>query len=989
MTDDHAAVLGIGGTTAIHPLDGAQASGLIAEIAGQAEAAELKPLAGLLRAGNAEVVRLGAALSLSPHLAGLALRHPEWLDRLHLTGAAERIAEIVSSLRRPVGADETEASVMTELRQLKEEASLAIALRDLLGAADPARTTADLSVLAEAGVGRALRFALLDLHRRGSLRLPDPEDPERGTGLFILGMGKLGGGELNYSSDIDLIVLFEPAAEAIVDPMESVDLYSRLAKRLVKMIGERTRDGYVFRTDLRLRPDPSAMPLAIPVPTALVYYESSGRDWERAAMIKARPIAGDRVAAAGFMRDIAPFVWRRYLDFVAIGDIQAMKAKIDRHRGFEGIAVAGQNIKLGRGGIREIEFFAQAQQLIAGGRTPELRVRRTDEALRRLAEGGWIDAGVASELTEAYWFLRRVEHAVQMVADEQSHTLPTAPGDIDRIARLCNFADGATFSEALLARLHLVETRFSALFAERAGRAAPAHPQSLSLMADEADAGALAWLAEIGFTRTGDVARIVHRWGTGRYRATRSEAAREHLDRVLPSLLVAFSKGPTPDEAIAAFDRFLDGLPSGLQFFSLIASNPRLLDLLALVITAAPNLAETIARRPHVFDALLDPAFYSELPTRDLVAGRLAAFLADARHLEERLGRLRVFASEQRFLAGVRLLSGAVEGETAGLAFSDLAETVLEAVLAAVEAEFARLHGRVPGGRLAVLGLGRLGSRELTATSDIDLMLLYDHEPDAEASDGERPLPVSTYYARLTQRLIAALAAPMADGVLYQVDFRLRPSGNKGPLATHVDAFRKYQSEAWTWERMALTRSRPIAGAADLRAEIAGAIRDAIAAHTADPLLRFDVADMRARLDVQKPARGPLDLKRLPGGLTDLEFLAQWSILAGHVPMDHIGQPTAETLNELRRRLDAPTADMLPAAMADFTRVVQLLRLGPDTAFAVADLPAGLAERIATALDLADPGGIEPMLADMARSVREAFSTLVPFEGVGDHKPPA
>ncbi|RYE70880.1 MAG: bifunctional [glutamine synthetase] adenylyltransferase/[glutamine synthetase]-adenylyl-L-tyrosine phosphorylase, partial [Hyphomicrobiales bacterium] len=331
---------------------------------------------------------------------------------------------IVASLGALPGEAATESSLMTLLREAKREASMLIALRDLFGAADGRETTADLSGLAEAAVRAAVRFLLLDLHGRGKLSLPDPSRPETGCGLFVLGMGKLGGGELNYSSDIDLIVLFDPEAPAILDADEAIDLFSRAVRRLIRMIGERTGDGYVFRTDLRLRPDPGAMPLAIPVPGAIAYYEASGRNWERAAMIKARCVAGDAAAANAFLDEMTPFVWRKYLDFASIAEIQAMKHRIDRHRGFDGVAVAGHNVKLGPGGIREVEFFAQTQQLIAGGRAPGLRLRRTEETLLALAGGGWIDRAVADELIEAYWFLRRVEHAIQMVADDQSHTLP-------------------------------------------------------------------------------------------------------------------------------------------------------------------------------------------------------------------------------------------------------------------------------------------------------------------------------------------------------------------------------------------------------------------------------------------------------------------------------------------------------------------------------------------------------------------------------------
>ncbi|MFD2237067.1 bifunctional [glutamine synthetase] adenylyltransferase/[glutamine synthetase]-adenylyl-L-tyrosine phosphorylase [Aureimonas populi] len=970
----------IGGSARLRPLDEARAGLWLNDLAEAARAAECPRLAALAQAPSRERDNLAAILDLSPFLGGAMLRWPQWLERLFDVDAGERIRAIVRALDALPGEETGEGRMMTLLREAKAEAALLIALRDLFGAADGQRTTADLSDLAEGAVRAALRFCLLDLDRRGQLDLPDKARPETGCGLFVLGMGKLGGRELNYSSDIDLILLFDPQVPAVLDKGESVETFSRLARRLVRLIGERSRDGYVFRTDLRLRPDPSAMPLAIPLPTALVYYESAGRDWERAAMIKARVIAGDRQAGEEFTRAMASFVWRRYLDFAALRDIQSMKDRIDRHRGFSAIAVAGHNVKLGRGGIREVEFFAQTQQLIAGGRAPELRLRRTQETLFALAEGGWIDRSAAEELTEAYWFLRHVEHVLQMLADEQTHTLPEEPAELTRVALLAGFESLDAFSEALLARLRTVERRFAGLFAGHSSTVAEA--PILGALADAEDGDALQWLEAKGFHRPQDVARILAGWGAGRYRALRSDAARERMSLVLPSLVSAFAGARDPDAAFASFDRFLAGLPSGLQFFALIASNPKLLDLLARVITSAPGLTEIIARRPHVFDALLDPAFYGEMPKKAAMEEWLGAFLGLASTHEERLVRLRIFAAEQKFLIGVRLLSGVVEGEEAGLAFTDLAEVVIAALLHTVEGEFARAHGRVPGGRIALQGLGRLGSRELTATSDVDLILFFDHDGAAEESDGERPLPVSTYYARLTQRLIAGLTAPMAEGLLYEVDFRLRPSGNKGPLATHIEAFRRYQEhEAWTWEHMALTRSRPIAGDPALMDEAARIVRETVARERDPQALARDVASMRARIERDKPGRGPLDVKLNPGGLVDLEFVAQWALLAHHVPLRLIGAPTADILEVLGETL--PQTQGLAPAMRCLTRLVQLLRLGGDGARRAEDLPRGLAERIAEAMG--EPvAGIEARLESEGAIVRQRFAALLPLPEVDE-----
>ncbi|MBC8130565.1 MAG: bifunctional [glutamine synthetase] adenylyltransferase/[glutamine synthetase]-adenylyl-L-tyrosine phosphorylase [Rhizobiaceae bacterium] len=977
--------LRIGGSALLVPLDPLGALSKLADLAAAASEAGCPRLAAFLRETSGDLGRLGAALDLSPHLRSVLNRRPEWLERLFDEDAGERIEAIVEEVTRLPGAEMTEGGLMAALRLAKAEVALLVALRDLFGAADVRRTTADLSDLAEAAVRAALRFCLSDLGRRGALTLGDPTDPEAGCGLFVLGMGKLGGRELNYSSDIDLIVLFDPDRLAMAEPDEAVDVFSKLARRLVRLLSERTRDGYVFRTDLRLRPDPGAMPLAIPVPAAVTYYEASGRNWERAAMIKARCIAGDALAGQAFLDEMTPFVWRKYLDFAAIAEIQSMKDRIDRHRGFEGIGIAGHNVKLGPGGIREVEFFAQTQQLIAGGRTPSLRLRRTEEALRELVAVGWVASETAEELIEAYWFLRRVEHAIQMLADEQSHTLPEDEDGLGRVARLSGFLDTQSFSDALMGRMTTVEQRFSDLFATRS-EPDDTLPKVGGFLGGEGATGVAAYLSTLGFQRPGDVARILQGWGAGRHRATRAEATRRHLARVLPQLLAAFARAKDPDAAFAAFDRFVEQLPAGLQFFSLISSNPKILDLLALIISASPRLSATILKRPHVFDALLDPAFYAQMPSRDVMTERLGAFLSDADGYEDVLSRLRLFASEQQFLVGARLLSGAIEGEEAGRGFSDIADVVLVAAVDAVGRTFAAAHGTVPGGRLVLLGMGRLGSRELTAGSDIDLILLYDHDHGAEDSDGQRPLAASLYFSRLTQRLIAALSAPMGEGVLYEVDFRLRPSGNKGPLATHLSAFRRYQAlEARTWERMALTRSRVVAGDASLAREAEAAVRDAIGgsrngkAVGAD--VAADVAAMRALIEREKPARGPLDLKLRPGGIIDLEFLAQWAILDGAVGPEFIGAPTLDVLSAMDASPDLRNRHLevtLGSSMRVYTKVIQLTRLGHGGVYSLGTLPHGLAARIARALGLSGSAEIEPLVETTAARVREAFARLLP-----------
>ena len=794
------------------PLDAAAARRELSEIASAASEDDLPRLAKLL-SGKGEVQDfLAAVFDLSAFLRDCARRRPGMLDTLFDQTVEQRLAVILAEIAASSRADQvTETGLMMALRTLKLEAHFLIALADLAGEADTATTARRLSDLADACTGAAIDFLLRDAHQQGKLKLPDPENPGKGSGWIILGMGKLGAYELNFSSDIDLIVFFDPDAPAIVDPMDATDLFARLTRRLVRILQDRTEHGYVFRTDLRLRPDPGSTPLAIPVDAALNYYEGRGQNWERAAMIKARPVAGDIKAGKAFLKELQPYVWRKYMDYAAIADVHSIKRQIHAHKGHGEIAVKGHNVKLGRGGIREIEFFVQTQQLIAGGRFPELRGRETVPMLGQLATRGWITAEARDALTRQYWFLRRVEHAIQMVADEQTHTLPDTDEGLERIARMLGFADAETFSTAFRASLQEVERHYAALF-----ETAPELSSgigNLVFTGDVDDPDTLKTLRRLGFKRPSDITRVIRSWHFGRYRATQSAEARERLTELTPALLDAFGKTRRADKALVRFDQFLAGLPAGIQLFSLLQSNPGLLKLLATIMGAAPRLAGIITRRPHVFDGLLDPALLAELPNRAYLRARLAAFLENSVLYEDILDRLRIFAAEQKFLIGVRLLAGAIEASRAGKAFSDLADLTIGAALKAVEAEFARRHGDVAGGRVAILGMGKLGSRELTAGSDVDLILLYDHDADAEESDGEKPLAPSHYYTRMTQRLIAAVSAPTAEGVLYELDLRLRPSGNKGPVATHIDSFKKYQREdAWGWEHMALTRARTVAG---------------------------------------------------------------------------------------------------------------------------------------------------------------------------------
>lgn len=965
-------------TRTLLPLDAADAASEIADLADIADEQDLKRLASALRAEGPISETLAGVIQLSDFMRDSAKRYPQALERLFDSEVAARLADILQAIAALALTDGmTESTLMAELRRLKGEAHFLIALADLTGDFSPEDTVRSLSDLADATTGAAVNFLLREAHGQGKLKLPDPDNPATGSGWILLGMGKLGAHELNFSSDIDLIVFFDPHAPAIPDPYESNELFSRLTRRLVRILQDRTEHGYVFRTDLRLRPDPGSTPLAIPVEAALHYYESRGQNWERAAMIKARPIAGDIAAAEAFLKELRPYVWRKYLDYAAIADVHSIKRQIHAHKGHGQIAVKGHNVKLGRGGIREIEFFVQTQQLIAGGRFPELRGRATVEMLGQMAKHGWISPEARDSLTRDYWYLRRVEHAIQVVADEQTHSLPEEDEGLERIARLLGYKSAKAFSAEFRDTLADVEKHYAALF-----EAAPKLSSgvgNLVFTGDVDDPDTLQTLSKLGFERPSDICRIIRTWHFGRYRATQSAEARERLTELTPALLEAFGETKRADAAIVAFDAFIAGLPAGIQLFSLLQTNPALLKLIATIMGAAPRLAEIVTRRPHIFDGLLDPALMTDLPNRAYLADRLAAFLEGTSVYELALDRLRVFAAEQKFLIGVRLLAGSIDAARAGKAFSDLADLTIGTALEAVKTEFAVRHGVIEGGQIAILGLGKLGSRELTAGSDVDLILLYDHDADAEESDGEKPLAPSHYYTRLTQRLIAAVSAPTAEGVLYELDLRLRPSGNKGPVATHIEAFAKYQQQdAWTWEHMAMTRARAVTGDAELRAKAEAEITEIVGRPRDAQKIFADAAEMRKTIETEKPPRDLWDFKLVKGGLIDLEFIAQCAALTDRVTLDPRRPGTLENLAALKDDFaPAQMRDELTGALALYSSLTQIIRLCLTGPFDRADVPPGLADLLLTATDLPDLKVLEAHLKETEKTVRGHFDALL------------
>jgi glutamate-ammonia-ligase adenylyltransferase len=849
-------------------------------------------------------------------------------------------------------------------------------LADLGGVWPTEGTLHALSATADAVLEQATAFLFRKAREAGQIV---SQEDVTAPGYFVIAMGKLGACELNYSSDIDLIVFYDADRSGLKPEIEPSTFFVRLTRDLVRLLQEHTADGYVFRTDLRLRPDPGATQIALSVEAGLTYYESFGQNWERAALIKARVAAGDFAAGEDFLRQLAPFIWRKYLDFAAIADIHAMKRRVHAFKGHGAIAVEGHDIKLGRGGIRDIEFFAQTQQLIAGGRHPELRTRGTVETLDHLAKGGWIAPDAATELTAAYVFLRRIENRLQMVEDQQTHIIPAERAELDRVARLSGFADTNDFGDALLGRFKRVETHYEALFEKLPDM--PASAPRLVGGADEGSPAALAGLERLGFRNPEAAIAAVSAWQSGRYAATRSERARERLIEFLPALLDAFGRTAEPDLALLTFDRVISGMPAGLQLFSLLAANPSLLRLIADIMGTAPRLARIIGRRPRLLDAVLDPGFFGTAPTPAKLRELAGAALADAGDYQEALERARIVGREQAFLIGVRVISGTLSARQAGAAYTDLAETLIESLAKRVEEELVGSYGRMKGGEAAILAMGKLGGREMTAGSDLDLIVVYDYEGDNPQSDGAKSLPGAQYYTRFTQRLIAALSAETAEGSLYQVDMRLRPSGSQGPVATKLSSFTAYQKgSAWTWEHLALTRARVLSGPPALRHQIDETIKGVLSAPRDRETVAADVRTMRAKIADEKGSLDIWELKQVRGGLIDLEFIAQFlQIVSAAKHPEVLDQNTEAALANLASAgvLAPGDAEILVPAARLYNTLTQVLRLCLDKPFAADQAPRALKDLLARASEMPDFTTLEASLKDTLAAVHEAFDRIV------------
>ncbi|MEO7655106.1 MAG: bifunctional [glutamate--ammonia ligase]-adenylyl-L-tyrosine phosphorylase/[glutamate--ammonia-ligase] adenylyltransferase, partial [Sphingomicrobium sp.] len=739
-------------------------------------------------------------------------------------------------------------SVEDELRFRRQGLALAVALGDLAGELSLERVTRLLSDFADLAIDCALRLAI---EERTPGAAPD--------GFAVIALGKLGSVELNYSSDVDLSLLFDPA-RLPRRPREDVgEAAVRIGRRMIEILQRRTAAGYVERVDLRLRPSPEVTPIALPVDAAISHYESSALPWERAAFIRARAVAGDPAVGARFLQAIEPFVWRRSVDFGVIEEIRQISGRIRDHFAQNAHIGPGFDLKRGRGGIREVEFFVQIQQMIHGGRDPALRRPATLDAVAALTDAGHLDRETAHGLGDAYRLLRTIEHRVQMVDDAQTHLLPVDPAALDNVAGLDGRGDGAALIALLRPHVEAAGSLFDELMPDQ-GNALSKDPDKLR-----------EHLGRLGFADPEGAARHIAEWRSGKARALRSPAAQAAFEAMLPGLLPAIAAGADPGHALNRLGDIVERLSSGVNLFRLLEARSELAETFALVLAHAPALSEQLARRPTLLDGLVDRSAFAEPPDAQATA-TLLIDAAGRTPLDESLELLRRLIGERRFALGVQLLAGHRDPIAIAEGYSDLAEGAIVAMTQLTAREFERRHGRIKSGEFIVLGLGRLGGRALTHASDLDLIYLFD-APEGAKSDGDKPLSSTDYYNRLASRVSASLATPTAAGPLYEVDTRLRPQGAQGMLAVALDAFTTYQrSEAWTWEHMALCRARPLTGSAEAKAKVA-ALVCAILKEVGDPAkVRADATKMRIDMASHKPPAGPLDVKLGPGGLVDLEF---------------------------------------------------------------------------------------------------------------------
>lgn len=882
----------------------------------------------------------------SPYLSTILIRELPFFSQIITEGLDHSYAHFCQNIHK---AEKNALFSYDELRRFlrlsKRKVALLIAIADILTLWPQKKVTQALSDFADFSINTSLRFLLEQEHGKETLIFSSHHNIEKNSGIIVLAVGKLGGCELNYSSDVDLIFLYDLQKISSSDPHMLQPILVKLVKKFVTIMQDITADGYVFRVDLRLRPDPGSTPIIISTDSAENYYSAVGQNWERAALIKARACAGDVESAANFLQNIHNFIWRKHLDFMTIRDTHAMKRQVYRQHGGETIQIEGHNIKLGRGGIRDIEFYVQTEQLIWGGRKPNLKSKNTCKSLISLADIGRISKKRANELIKTYDFLRTLEHRIQMIADKQTHTLPEKKEGLLKLSYFMGFEDYEKFRNTLLKHFKTVEKSYAGLFEKKYPLAVEGN---LVFTGVEDDPGTSETLLKMGFQDPSRVQSLIRGWHHGRYNVTKSEHARQLLTDLIPNLLLEMSKTVHPDRAFINFDEFLKKLPLGVQFFSLLNQNRNFLSFLIEIMGSAPRLASYLSHYTHTFDTLLLEPFKKAFPNKRHLKQEFYHWLEQTTDYEDVLNLARQWAKEKQFLIGVRLLRMAISTENSYRYYTHVAEVLINIMISIAEKEFLKTSTKPKGCSMAILALGRLGSQELTATSDLDLIFIFD--TGRETKNNLEIFEAKNYYTRLCRRIITSLNAQTAGGKIYDIDLRLRPSGNKGPIAVHIDTFEQYQlNEAWTWEHMALTRSRVIHGSPQLRQKINKVILNTLCQKKDINKIKKRVSDMRQKVDSYHHTNNPWRLKYVRGGLMDIEFIIQYLQLknAQNTP-DCLKKNMRETIDYFKEAsiLTSQEAKTLKSALKLWQTIQAYIRLTLHHDFDEKTAPEGLKKKL-------------------------------------------
>lgn len=792
--------------------------------AGNSKDASLKDWAERASADQQLLEFLGFIFRHSPFLSHCALRDLAFLKEIWEHGPDTCFTRLVARMKDDLAGLADRDQLMCELRLIRRRVALLTGLADIAGHWPLDRVTQALSDFADGALSASISHLLRQAAETGDINLVDPYFPEDQCGYVTLAMGKHGGRELNYSSDIDLIVIYEPTQIDYRGSRSHQQFVERLTRNLIAIMQEVTVDGYVCRVDLNLRPDPSATPLAVSMAAAQTYYRNRGENWERAAMIKARPAAGDLALGRQFLDSLTPFIWRESMDFWLLQDMRRMKRRINAHKGGGDLGVAGHNVKLGRGGIREIEFYAQTQQLIYGGADPYLRCSRTVEALTTLAEAGHISEKAADELTESYEFLRQLEHRLQMVDDQQTQTMPSDADGIQRMASFMAFDGVDEFEAALLENLARVESYFSRLFETTPGDGIPA--ADWSFLSERAEDRTLAAIKALGFADSTETYRRLRRWHHAGFRSCRSDRARKMLCQLVPEIARAAARTPDPDATLEALEAFLSRLPSGLRLLSTVSAHANLLGLLFEIITLSPRLADELVRHSERLQLATAPAFFGLLPDARVMRVECADIAGKATDMQGALDNIGSRAQDYRFQIAVNLLRHTIDAHDAGLVLSDLADAITEQVRAIARTKAA---GDCSGEAMAVVAIGAWGRRELAPAAPAELLFICD-EDDAGPS------------CKMARQVVGICAASSSHGPLCLIETSRELWGAPGPIVVSLDAFVSHLAHKASAEQLiALADLRVVCGPPEFRTKIENAARTLLTSQSAADILRDHV----------------------------------------------------------------------------------------------------------------------------------------------------